>query len=204
MRGRTPWLLGWLCLAGCAGHALTPPPAGGAVEVQFTISTPKVPGLVLTSCSGCTLGLEHLALLGDVSATAQATLHDAQLNPVMTAAQKVAFIDLPQGVYSQLEFNVVHVWIEGSFMGVPLSVRAETEALRVDLRVSPPPELTDGTDQVMLPVSVDADAWWHDVDLTQLPLDDGRILIDVWHNPDATVTIARAIGNCFSVGKPIQ
>jgi hypothetical protein len=195
-------LLGWLCLAGCAGHPLGPTPAGGAVEVQFTISTPTVPGLVLTGCSGCTLGLEHIALFGDVSATPQATLHDAQLNPVMTGAQKVAFFDLPQGIYSQLEFNVEHVWLEGTYMGVPLTMRAETGALRVDLRVSPPPELTDA-EEVKLPVAVDADAWWRDVDLTQIPLDDGRILIDVWHNPDATVTIARAIGNCFSVGKPV-
>jgi hypothetical protein len=177
------------------------PVSGGTVVVQFTVNAPHNDGLVL---SGCQLGLEHLDLFGDVSQSPQLMLHDAMLSPVQMGAQEVSFTDVPQGVYSGLGFNVETVRLEGTYLGMPLTVRFDIEGARVALRVMPPPELTDVNDVVKLPVTVDAGVWWQGVDLTQATLDDGKILIDPYHNPDMALSIARGMSSCFTLGTPIQ
>jgi hypothetical protein len=203
MFGRAAWVLVamWVS-AGCGSHPqVAAPVAGGSVVVQFTVNAPRVDGLVLT---GCQVGLEHLDLFGDVSQSPQLMLHNATLSPVQMGVQQVSFTDLPQGIYSGLGFSVESVRLEGTYAGMPLMVRFDIEGARVDLRVMPPPELTDVNDVVKLPIDVEAGVWWQGVDLTQAQLDDGRILIDPYHNPDMALSIARGMSTCFTLGTPIQ
>jgi hypothetical protein len=180
---------------------VNPPPAGGTVSAQFTVSMPTVPGLQLTAGA---IGLGHFDLFGDVSTTPEAQLHGATINAVTTSmGQTFSFPNLPQGVYSRLEFSVEHVWLTGSYMGVPLTVHDDNEGPRVDLRAMPPPELVDG-DAVTLPIAVSSDTWWRDVDLSLAELDDGRILIDAFHNWELASAIMRDVGLSFAIGTPIQ
>jgi hypothetical protein len=200
MCSRAAWLLGSLCFAGCVTPPLkAPPPSGGSVAVQFKVNAPTVPGLILETCSACTIGLDQLQLIGD-SATSETVSRTVAIDPVVTSSQTVSLANLPQGVYSQLVFNVEQFWLEGTYMGVPLRVRTDGEGPRVVLRITPPPELVDGND-VSLVVAINADVWWHDVDLSQALLVDGSIIIDALHNWDMLFAITRDMAACFTLAR---
>jgi hypothetical protein len=198
MRGSRQLLVAAVGLAGCSHPGAGAPTAGGTVTVEFKASAPRTAGLTLT---GGTLSLVHLGLFGDVLASAQAMHDQTALDPTAAAVQAVTFADLPQGIYSQLEFNVATVSVDGTYHGAPLEVRFDIAGPRIDLRAAPPPELLAG-DTIRLPVTLDADVWWHDVDLSQATIVDGKILIDSFHNADLGITLERGLGGCFTLGTP--
>jgi hypothetical protein len=203
MRWRAVWVVVAMCTSACIGHPVDGAQAmGGTVAVLFTVHPPTTPGLQLAGNMDL-LGLEHLDLFGDVSAAPQAVVVGASLDPSSTEVQTVRFSDLPQGIYSQLEIDIEHVRIDGTFQDAPLHVQFDVEGLRVDLRASPPPELLPG-DTVKLPVAVDADSWWSGVDFSQAKMDNGEILIDLYHNEQMAQAISRALASCFTLGTPLH
>ncbi len=185
-------------------------PAGqlnpGVATVGFTSVPLTAPEL---SLSAATLRLSHIAVLGNATppppmggppplpGPRPGPSTSLVLDVLSPATASVSLDDLPQGLYSRVEFFVGDVSLAGLWRGT--SLRAELVMVmhkRVDLRTGTPREL--GPDlNAPFSVSLDPNLWFAGLLLNGATVTNGQIVCDAQRNPEIAAELTNRIARSF-------